>query len=148
MEQSQAEVIYQLAIGTLIPLIVSGVKEAHWPVHYKFGLVFLISLIAASIVPIAQYDLAGGLDFGKLAAMLGVIFTTSQVIYQSAFKYFDLETKVNPKAALLSLVSQQISFYVGEFSKDKAKDILNPNTDSSLEVLINETSHLDPDSNL
>lgn len=148
MEQSLAEVIYQLTIGMIIPLVVSGVKEAHWPVHYKFGLVFLISLIAASIVPIAQYDSVGELDFGKLAAMLGVIFTTSQVIYQSAFKYFDIESKINPKAALLSLVSQQISFYLEELSKEKVKDILDPKTDSSLEVLINETSHLDPDSDI
>lgn len=145
MDQSQVEVIYQLMIGTLIPLVVSGVKEAHWPAHYKFGLVFLVSLIAASIVPIAQYDSTGEVDYGKIASMLGVIFTTSQVIYQSAFKYFDAESRVNPKAALLSLVSQQISFYLETLPREKAKDILNPNTDSSLEVLINETEHVDSD---
>ncbi len=140
MEQSQAEVIYQLFIGTLIPLIASGLKESHWPAHYKFGMVFLISLIAAAIVPVAQYDLTNGFDYGKFATMLGVIFTTSQVIYQSAFKYFDAESKINPKAALLSLISYEVALYLETVSKEKAKDILNPKTDSTLEVVINDAS--------
>ena len=145
MEQSQAEVMYQVIIGTVIPLVVSGLKESHWPTIYKFGLVFLISLVAAAIIPIAQYDPTKGFEYGQFAAMLGVIFTTSQVVYQGAFKYFDVESRVNPKAALLSLVSYEVALYLETVSKEQAKDILNPETESSLEVVINDTTH--PDSN-
>ena len=145
MEQSQVEVLYQLVIGIIIPLVVSGVKEAHWPTLYKFGLVFLISLVAASIVPLAQYNSSGEVDYGKIASMLGVIFTTSQVIYQGAFKYFDAESKVNPKAALLSLISEQVALYLETVSREKAKDILSPMTDSSLEVVINDSQHSEED---
>lgn len=141
MDQSQAEVLYQIVIGTLIPLVVSNVKQAHWPNYQKFGLVFLISLIAAAIVPLAQFDMYESFDYGKMAAMLGTIFTTSQIIYQGAFKYFDMESTVNPKAALLSLVKEQVALYLESLPADRAKVILDPESEDGIEIVINETTH-------
>jgi cytochrome c biogenesis factor len=140
MDQVQAEVLYQIFIGTLIPVVVSNVKQAHWPNHQKFGLVFLISLVAAAIVPIAQFTSNESFDYGKFAAMLGTIFTTSQIVYQGAFKYLDMESTVNPKAALLSLIKEQVSLYIESIPNEKVRIILDPESESSIEVVINESN--------
>lgn len=140
MDQAQAEVLYQIFIGTLIPVVVSNVKQAHWPNYQKFGLVFLISLVAAAIVPIAQFTLNESFDYGKFAAMLGTIFTTSQIVYQGAFKYLNMESTVNPKAALLSLIKEQVSLYIESIPNEKVRIILDPESESSIEVVINESN--------
>jgi uncharacterized membrane protein len=145
VDQNQAEALYQLIIGTIIPIVVSSMKQASWPNYQKFGLVFVISLVAASVVPMAQFTNSGEFDFGKMALMLGGIFTTTQVIYQGAFKYLEVESTVNPKAALLSLVKDQISHYIETISDERVKSIIDPESEHSLEVTINETQHVHSD---
>jgi hypothetical protein len=139
MSQSMAEGLYQLFVGAFIPLVVSSLKQINWPNYQKFGLVFVLSLIAASIVPLAQLRESGDFDFSKLAAMMGVIFTTTQLVYQGAFKLYDAETIVNPKAALLSVVKEQLSLYLDRLTTDQIKSILDPESPDTLDIVINQT---------
>ena len=133
-----AETIYQLMIGVVIPVFVSNIKKVSWSSQYKFLLAFGFSILASCIVPIAKLLSSGSFDFFELLAALSVIFTTSQVVYQGIFKMLHVEDSLNPQSALLSLVKEQVSAYLQTISPETTKDLLNPESPSSLSIDIRQ----------
>jgi hypothetical protein len=138
MEMLTAETIYQLMIGVVIPVFVSNIKKVSWSSQYKFLLAFGFSILASCIVPIAKLLSSGSFDFFELLAALSVIFTTSQVVYQGIFKMLHVEDSLNPQSALLSLVKEQVSAYLETISPETTKDLLNPESPSSLSIDIRQ----------
>jgi hypothetical protein len=138
MEMLTAETIYQLMIGVVIPVFVSNIKKVSWSSQYKFLLAFGFSILASCIVPIAKLLSSGSFDFFELLAALSVIFTTSQVVYQGIFKMLHVEDSLNPQSALLSLVKEQVSAYLQTISPETTKDLLNPESPSSLSIDIRQ----------
>ena len=133
-----AETIYQLMIGVVIPVFVSNIKKVSWSSQYKFVLAFGLSILASSIVPMAKLLSSGSFDFSELLAGLSVIFTTSQVVYQSIFKMFRVEDSLNPQSALLALVKEQVSAYLQTLTPETTKDLLDPESPSSLSIDIRQ----------
>lgn len=133
-----AETLYQLVIGVIIPVFVSNIKKVSWSSQYKFVLAFGLSILASSIVPIAKLLSSGNFDFSELLAALSVIFTTSQVVYQSIFKMLRVEDSLNPQSALLALVKEQVSAYLQTLTPETTKDLLDPESPSSLSIDIRQ----------
>ena len=78
-----------VAVGIVIPFLVSFLKDVTWSAKSKQALSLVISLAAAGAI--AVFD--GGVTATTLVANLGVIFTTAQAFY---IQYFE-STKVNMK---------------------------------------------------
>lgn len=138
MEDSNMNVVYQIFIGFVIPVVVSGMKKVEWPSSVKFSLVFLLSLVAASVVPLARLTNGSPFSADELLQALAVIFTTTQVFYKTAFKMFSIESLVNPHAALLSAISEQVASYVSSVDLATVKSILDPTTDHTVVVEISD----------
>lgn len=138
MELSTAELIYQMLMGLVIPIMVSNLKKASWSSEYKFILVFIMSLIAAAIVPIANLITGGDLTAEALLESLTLIFTTSQVVYRTILRGFNYEDTLNPQSAVVSLVKQQVAKYLAELDAESAKAILDPKSPHTLAVDIRE----------
>ena len=145
MENSGMEVVYQIFIGLVIPLVVSGLKQVYWPSSVKFSLVLLISLVCAAVVPIARLSSRGSFDVDEFLQSMTVIFTTTQIFYRTAFKMLNIEDKINPQAALLSAIQDQVSTYVSSIDLRTTRSLLDPYTDHSLIVEITDINNPDED---
>lgn len=139
MDLKTAELLFQLITGVMIPFAVSSLKQVHWSSQQKFLVVLGLSVLAASIVPFAKMG-SGPFDAGSLLESLTVTFTTSQIIYRSVIKSLALEETINPKAALLSAIKEQIVLYLENVDKETAAQVLDPNTERSLQINISEIS--------
>jgi heme/copper-type cytochrome/quinol oxidase subunit 4 len=137
MSLQTAELLFQLIIGVMIPFVVSTLKQVHWTSSQKFMVAFGVSVVASSLVPILKMG-DGPFDGAAMLESLTVIFTTSQVIYRSILKMMAVEEVINPQIALLSVVRDQIIPYLATIDKQTAADILDPNTDKSIEVTVQE----------
>lgn len=137
MDLKTAELLFQLITGVMIPFVVSSLKKAHWPSQTKFLVALGLSVLAASVVPLAKMG-SGPFDAGSLLESLTVIFTTSQIIYRSVVKMFLLEEVINPQAALLSAIKEQVIFYLENVDKQTATEVLDPTVDRSLQISISE----------
>lgn len=138
MELNTAELIYQMLMGLVIPIMVSNLKKASWSSEYKFILVFVMSLIAAAVVPVANLIAGGNLTAEALLESLTLIFTTSQVVYRTILRGFNYEDSLNPQSAVVSLVKNQVAKYLAELDAESAKAILDPNSPHTLAVDIRE----------
>jgi hypothetical protein len=127
-----------LIVGVLIPFAVSTMKKVDWPHEYKFALVFFMSLVAATVASMGEYVVNGVFDTAKFLQSTTLIFTTSQVIYQSVIKSFAIEDQLNPQSALISLLKRQLSKSLADLDKDQAQDFLNPASSARLTVTIQE----------
>lgn len=137
MELKTAELLFQLITGVMIPFVVSSLKKVHWSSQSKFLVALGLSVLAASIVPLAKMG-SGPFDAGLLLESLTVTFTTSQVIYRSVIKMFSLEESINPQAALLSAIKEQVILYLENVDKQTAAEVLDPAVDRSLQITISE----------
>ena len=138
MESNGMEVFYQIVIGLIIPVVVSGLKQVHWPSSVKFGLVLAVSLACAAVIPLARLGSRGSFSIDEFLQALTVIFTTTQIFYRTAFKMLSLENLINPQSALLSAINQQVSSYISSVDTATIRSILDPDTEHSLTVEINE----------
>ena len=138
MDLKTMELVYQLLIGIIIPLIASSLKQVQWPSVQKFALVFGLSLFAASIIPLANLTSGKEFDAEFLFQSLTVIFTTSQVIYRAAIKPLAWEEMLNPQSALLSLVKDQVSVSLQDIGKQAANELLDPASMHTITVSINK----------
>jgi hypothetical protein len=138
MESQPMENLYTVLIGIVIPVFVSRLKKTSWSSQFKFLVAFLFSVAASAVVPMAQLLAVGTFDFGNLLTSLTVIFTTSQVVYQGVFKMLHAEEIINPQAALLSLIKEEVSMYIDTLDERDVKDVLNPSTSASLEIDIKQ----------
>ena len=138
MESQPMENLYTVLIGIVIPVFVSRLKKTSWSSQFKFLVAFLFSIAASAVVPMAQLLAVGTFDFGNLLTSLTVIFTTSQVVYQGVFKMLHAEEIVNPQAALLSLIKEEVSMYIDTLDERDVKNVLNPATSASLEIDIKQ----------
>mgnify|MGYP000650361492 CR=1 FL=1 len=145
MDLKTMELVYQLLIGIIIPLVASSLKQVHWPSVQKFALVFGLSLFAASIIPLANLTAGKEFDAEFLFQSLTVIFTTSQVIYRAAIKPFSWEEMLNPQSALLSLVKDRVSMTLQDMSKQAANDLLDPAGLHTITVSISKDEESKPE---
>lgn len=145
MDLKTMELIYQLLIGVIIPVVVTSLKQAHWPSVQKFALVFGLSLVAAALIPLANLAANKEFDAELLFQSLTVIFTTSQVIYRGAIKPLALEETVNPQSALLSLVKDQVSVFLQGMDKKTAAEMLNPAGKYVIKVSVNQETAAKPE---
>lgn len=145
MELKTMELVYQLLIGIIIPVVVTSLKQAHWPSVQKFALVFGLSLVAAALIPLANLAANKTFDAELLFQSLTVIFTTSQVIYRAAVKPLALEGMINPQSALLSLVKDQVSVFLQGMDKQTATELLDPNGTQTVKVLISQETAAKPE---
>lgn len=130
--------ILQLIVGVFIPFAVSWVKKVDWPHEYKFGLVFFAALLAAAVASAGQYVVNGEFRTDYFLQSMTLIFTTSQVIYQSVIKSFALEDQLNPQAALISLLKKQLSKTLSEVDNTQIREYLDPNSSVTLNVTVTE----------
>lgn len=130
--------ILQLIVGVFIPFAVSWVKRVDWPHEYKFGVVFFASLLAAAVATTGQYVVDGQFRTDYFLQSMTLIFTTSQVIYQSVIKSFALEDQLNPQAALISLLKKQLSKTLSEVDNAQIREYLDPNSSVTLNVTVTE----------
>lgn len=144
MESNGMEVVYQIVIGLIIPVAVSGLKQVHWSSSVKFGLVLAVSLACAAVVPLARLGSRESFSIDEFLQALTVIFTTTQIFYRTALKMLSLENLINPQSALLSTINQQVSLYISSVDTATIRSILDPDTEHSLTVEINEVN--EPDS--
>lgn len=145
MDLKTTELLYQLLVGIMLPVIVTGLKRAHWPSAQKFALVFGLSLVAASLIPLANLAANKTFDAELLLQSLAVIFTTSQVIYRAALKPLALESVLNPQSALLSLVKDQVSAFLQNMDKQTATELLDPLSNQTVKVLISQENEIKPE---
>jgi len=143
METSGMDVVYQIVIGLIIPVAVSGLKQVNWPSSVKFSLVLAISVLFAAVVPLARLGSRESFNVDEFLQALTVIFTTTQVFYRTAFKMLKLETIINPHAALLSEINSQVAAYVHSVDVGTIRSILDPETEHSLLVEITDTDNPD-----
>ena len=139
MELKTAELLFQLMTGVMIPFIVSSLKKVHWSAQYKFLVAVGLSVMAASIVPFAKMG-TGTFAAGSLLESLTVTFTTSQIVYRSVIKMFAIEETINPQAALLSAIKEQVILYLENVDKETAAEVLDPSVDRSLQISISEVT--------
>lgn len=130
--------ILQLIVGVLIPFAVSWVKKVDWPHEYKFGLVFFAALLTAAVASAGQYVVNGEFRTDYFLQSMTLIFTTSQVIYQSVIKSFALEDQLNPQAALISLLKKQLSKTLADMDPVQAQQFLDPRMPPVLTVEVKE----------
>jgi len=140
MDLKTMELVYQLLIGIIIPLVASSLKQAHWPSVQKFALVFGLSFLAAAIIPAASLTSGKEFDAEFFFQSLTIIFTTSQVIYRAAVKPLAWEQTINPQSALLSLVKDQVSAFLQDMDKETANDLLDPTSQQTVIVSISRES--------
>lgn len=139
MTLEQAQQLFDLLIGAVIPILVSRIKVVEWPSEWKFGVVFFMSLLASAVVPLATLS-HNGFDWDRMLDSLVLIFTTTQVVYHSAFKLLSAEDQLNPRTALLRMIKQQVSYYVANLEDEAVKEILDPNSDRGIGVIVEEIS--------
>jgi uncharacterized membrane protein len=145
MDIKTMELVYQLMVGIIIPVVVTSLKQAHWPSTQKFALVFGLSLVAAALIPLASLTAGKSFDAEFLFESLTVIFTTSQVIYRAAIKPLALEETVNPKSALLSLIKDQVSVFLQDMGKQEAAALLDPTSKYVIKVSVNQEEVAKPE---
>jgi hypothetical protein len=136
MDLKTMELVYQLLVGIIIPLVASSLKQVHWPSTQKFALVFGMSFLAAAIIPAASLTSGKEFDAEFFFESLTIIFTTSQVIYRAAVKPLAWEQMINPQSALLSLVKDQVSAFLQGMDKRTADDLLDPASQHTVTVSI------------
>jgi hypothetical protein len=139
MTLEQAQQLFDLLVGVVIPVLVSRIKLVEWPSQWKFGLVFAMSLLASAVVPVATIS-NEGFDWQRMLDSLVLIFTTTQVVYHSAFKLLDTETQLNPRVALLRLIKEQVAFYVASLDDKDVAEILDPESDRGLSVIFDDVT--------
>jgi len=137
MDVKTMELLFQLITGLMIPFIISVLKQVHWSPEQKFMITFVLSTLAASIIPLLKMG-SDPFNVDLMLQSLTVIFTTSQVIYRAVLKNMSLEEIINPQAALASAIRYQIIPYLLTIDKKTAADILNPDSDKSIEVNVQE----------
>ena len=145
MDIKTMELIYQLMVGIIIPVVVTSLKQAHWPSVQKFALVFGLSLVAAALIPLANLTAGKSFDAELLFESLTVIFTTSQVIYRAAVKPLALEETINPQSALLSLIKDQVSVFLQGMNKQEAANLLDPTSKYIVKVSVNQEEAVKPE---
>ena len=137
MDVKTMELLFQLITGLMIPFIISVLKQVHWSPEQKFMITFVLSTLAASVIPLLKMG-SDPFNVDLMLQSLTVIFTTSQVIYRAVLKNMSLEEIINPQAALASAIRYQIIPYLLTIDKKTAADILNPDSDKSIEVNVQE----------
>jgi len=137
MDVKTMELLFQLITGLMIPFIISVLKQVHWSPEQKFMITFVLSTLAASIIPLLKMG-SDPFNVDLMLQSLTVIFTTSQVIYRAVLKNMSLEEIINPQAALASAIRYQIIPYLLTIDKKTAADILDPDSDKSIEVNVQE----------
>jgi hypothetical protein len=53
---------------------------------------------------------------------------------------FAIEETINPQAALLSAIKEQVVLYLENVDKETAAEVLDPNVDRSLQISISEVT--------
>ena len=137
MDEKTIELLFQLITGVMIPFAVSVLKQVHWSASQKFMIAFGISVLASSVIPILKMG-SGPFDGALMLESLTVIFTTSQVVYRSILKMMAFEEALNPQAALVSIIKDQIIPYLTTIDRQTATEILDPSTQKSIEVNVRE----------
>jgi len=137
MDVKTMELLFQLITGLMIPFIISVLKQVHWSPEQKFMITFVLSTLAASVIPLLKMG-SDPFNVDLMLQSLTVIFTTSQVIYRAVLKNMSLEEIINPQAALASAIRYQIIPYLLTIDKKTAADILDPDSDKSIEVNVQE----------
>ena len=140
MNPKTMELLYQLLIGVIIPLVVTSLKQAHWPSVQKFALVFGLSFAAAALIPFARLSSEKEFDTELFFESLTVIFTTSQVIYRGAIKPLAVEAAINPQSALLSLIKNQVSVFLQDLDEKTMDELLDPTSSHAVVVSISQES--------
>lgn len=139
MDVKTMELLFQLIIGVMIPFIISVLKQVHWTAEQKFTVTFVLATIAASIIPLLKMG-SNPFSTELMLQSLTIIFTTSQVVYRAVIKNMALEEVINPQAALASAIKDQVIPYLLTIDKKTAADILDPNSNKSIEVNVHEIS--------
>ncbi len=139
MSVDQAQKLFEIMVGIVIPILASRIKVVEWPSEWKFGVVFGMSLIAAAVVPLATMG-NQGFSWDRMLDSLVMIFTTTQVVYHSAFKLLNAEDQLNPRVALLRSIKEQVSFYVASLDEQKVREILDPHSTTEVTVVLDEAT--------
>lgn len=85
-----------LAVGVLMPLVISFLKSRTWPDAVKVLLSLLCCVIAGACVAYAT----GGLTWGAWAADAGLVFTAATVVYKAWFKATALDRQLTETKVL------------------------------------------------
>ncbi len=118
--------------GIIIPVVIAWLPTIKVADYIKFLIVVVLSIIGGFLTVLATEQLVNG---GTLVQNAALVFTASQLFYYGAFRVLGLEKVLFPQQALATEAKEQAKESVpSNLSTERAKDILDPATPSSLEV--------------
>jgi|SwirhirootsSR3_FD_contig_61_8411332_length_1191_multi_1_in_0_out_0_1 hypothetical protein len=118
--------------AVVIPFIIAWLPTIKLPDYVKFAILAALSLVGGFLTAY----ISGSINFGgSIIATGSVILVAAQAFYYSAFRLLGLERVLFPQQALATEAKEQAKDATPtNISDAKAKDILDPNTPSTLEV--------------
>lgn len=133
MNLSAADAKYLLAgFGVLIPIVIAWLPTIKVADYIKFLIVAVLSIVGGFLTVLATEQLVSG---GTLVQNAALVFAASQIFYYGAFRVLGLEKVLFPQQALATEAKEQAKESVpSNLSTAKVKDILDPNTPSSIDV--------------
>ena len=118
--------------GIIIPVVIAWLPTIKVADYIKFLIVVVLSIIGGFLTVLATDQLVNG---GTLVQNAALVFTASRLFYYGAFIVLGLEKVLFPQQALATEAKEQAKESVpSNLSTERAKDILDPATPSSLEV--------------
>lgn len=118
--------------GVLVVFVVTWLPTLKLSDYIKFGIVAALSLLGGYLTIVSTDQFVNG---GSLIQNAALVFTASQLFYYGAFRVLGLERVLAPQSALVKEAQEQAKDATPtNISNEKAKDILDPKTPSSIEV--------------
>lgn len=85
-----------LALGLLMPFVVSWLKCRNWPDWAKIALSLAISIAGGALAALAD----GRLDLRTLTSASGIVFTSATVFYKAWFATTNLNSRLERQRPL------------------------------------------------
>lgn len=118
--------------GILVVFVVTWLPTLKLSDYIKFAIVAVLSIIGGYLTLVSTNQILTG---GSLIQNGALVFTASQLFYYGAFRALGLERVLSPQTALVKEAQEQAKDATPtNISNEKAKDILDPATPSTLEV--------------
>ena len=131
ISQNDASILLGTLTALGIPFAVAWLPRVSAPSWLKWVIAAAISLIGGYLTLVVSGELQPGLSLIQAASL---ILSASQVFYYVAFKGLGLEAALYPKAALVTRGKDYAAKALEGVSHERAKDVLNPESDTTLEV--------------
>ncbi len=131
MSTQDAQILLATLTSICIPFIVLWLPKLSLPSYLKWLIAVAVSLVGGYLTLAVTGDLRPDLSLVQVASL---ILTASQAIYYTFFKGLNLERFLFPTAALVEAGKTEVAQKLENVSSATAKDVLDPATDTKLQV--------------